>query len=182
MVSHFGGLQIQKGGVTKSLISHPPLGFCLLVNLNLFYSWLLFADLDFWNVNGEDSVVDRGFDHILGHVLRKSEALFEFPVRELSAKIFPLLVILIFGFILLLHSQNEIIVVCDFEVEIFLGHSRSCDLDFVVIVVFNNIDGRSCCTCTVHPIIGEEIVEDFGQPILFVTSHRCHNHISYIKC
>ena len=50
------------------------------------------------------------------------------------------------------------------DLEVFLGHAGRSELQFVGLVVFQDVDRGSGRTGLVEIAVVEEIIEEFGQP------------------
>ena len=88
-----------------------------------------------------------------------------------------MLLVLLLGLVLLLHRDDQFVVLVEMNLEILLGHARSSHFDLVFVVVLQDVDGRSRGVAALYePIVAQKIVENARQPVL-ITSCRYHSFV-----
>ena len=118
-----------------------------------------------------------GCDLLLVDIVRQCECLLIVAVGELAAQILAGFLIIflavVLGLGLLLEGDDKVVVVVDLDLEVVLGHTRSGNLDLVILLFVEHVDcGSSKVVLTVgHPeIVVKEIVEQRWEPILIIES------------
>ncbi len=148
-----------------------------LLDLNLTRSIDRFLRLGLRDFDGKYTVLHLGCDLLLVDIVRQCECLLIVAVGELAAQILAGFLILflavVLGLGLLFEGDDKVVVVVDLDLEVVLGHTRSGNLDLVILLFVEHVDCRSSkVVLTVgHPeIVVKEIVEQRWEPILIIES------------
>ncbi len=142
-----------------------------LFNRNLLDGLGLLDLFALWEMDVQDSVLHASFNLFLIHIVGQEKGLGELLVGEFATEIpAVLLAFLVLG--LLFHSDLEVALIVDMDLEVLLGQARSSELHFVFLFIFYNVDGRGGVVCPFHPAVVEEVVENVRQPAISSSTYR----------